>query len=108
MLHGDAAARESEAAAAAVFAAGGSADALPTVEVSASDLEAGMLVAAAFTATGLTESNGAARRLIKQGAAKVNDVSVSDQNAALSADDLVDGTIKLSAGKKRHALVKIV
>tara|TARA_R110000868_G_scaffold3801_2_gene23385 strand:- start:30623 stop:31873 length:1251 start_codon:yes stop_codon:yes gene_type:complete len=108
MLHGDAAARESEAAAAAVFASGGSADALPTVEVSASDLEAGMLVAAAFTATGLTESNGAARRLIKQGAAKVNDVSVSDQNAALSANDLVDGTIKLSAGKKRHALVKIV
>ncbi|MDX1291739.1 MAG: tyrosine--tRNA ligase [Hyphomonas sp.] len=108
LLHGEAAAKESEAAAEAVFAAGGSADALPTVEIPASDLQEGMLVAAAFTAAGLTESNGAARRLIKQGAAKVNDASVPDQNASLSADDLVDGTIKLSAGKKRHALIKAV
>lgn len=108
LLHGEAAAKESEAAAEAVFAAGGSADALPTVEIPASDFQEGMLVAAAFTAAGLTESNGAARRLIKQGAAKVNDASVPDQNASLSADDLVDGTIKLSAGKKRHALIKAV
>jgi tyrosyl-tRNA synthetase len=108
MLHGDAAAKESEAAAAAVFAAGGSAEALPTVDVPTADLETGMLVAAAFTAAGLTDSNGEARRLIKQGAAKVNDVQVKDQNASLAAADLVDGTIKLSAGKKRHALIRAV
>ena len=106
MLHGEAAAKEAEAAASAVFAAGGSAEALPTVEIPTSDLEAGMLVAAAFAAAGLTESNGEARRLIKQGAAKVNDAPVSDQNASISAADIVDGAIKLSAGKKRHALVK--
>lgn len=108
MLHGEAAAKESEAAAAAVFAAGGSAEALPTVEIPTSELEAGMLVAAAFAAAGLTESNGEARRLIKQGAAKVNDASVSDQNASISTADIVDGAIKLSAGKKRHALIKAV
>ena len=108
MLHGDAAAKESEAAAAAVFAAGGSAEALPTVDVPMADLETGMLVAAAFTAAGLTDSNGEARRLIKQGAARVNDVQVKDQNASLAAADLVDGTIKLSAGKKRHALIRAV
>ncbi|MCA8893167.1 MAG: tyrosine--tRNA ligase, partial [Hyphomonas sp.] len=66
------------------------------------------LVAAAFTAAGLTESNGEARRLIKQGAAKVNDQQVKDQNATLAQSDVVDGSIKLSAGKKRHALVKPV
>ena len=108
LLHGEAAAKEAEAAASAVFAQGGSAEALPTVEVAKAEIEGGMLVAAAFMAAGLTESNGEARRLIKQGAAKVNDVQVKDQNAALSADDIVDGTIKLSAGKKRHALVKAV
>ena len=106
MLHGEAAAKEAEAAASAVFAAGGSAEALPTVEIPTSELEAGMLVAAAFAAAGLTESNGEARRLIKQGAAKVNDAPVSDQNASISAADIIDGAIKLSAGKKRHALVK--
>ncbi len=108
MLHGLEAASEAEAAAASVFAGGGTADALPTVEIPSSELSAGYPVAAAFTAAGLSDSNGEARRLIKQGAAKVNDVTVSDQNAILTASDLVDGAIKLSAGKKRHALVKPV
>jgi len=109
MLHGAEAAAESEAAAAAVFAGGGSAEALPTADVSKADLEAGMLVAAAFSAAGLTKSNGDARRMIKQGAAKVNDVAVSDQNAVITlADATADGAIKLSAGKKRHALIRPV
>jgi tyrosyl-tRNA synthetase len=107
MLHGAAAAKESEAAATAVFEVGGSADALPSVDMAAGDID-GMLVAAAFSAAGLTKSNGDARRMIKQGAAKVNDVAVADQNAVLSASDIVDGQVKLSAGKKRHALLKAV
>ena len=106
MLHGEAAAKESEAAASAVFAGGGTAAALPTVEIPSAELFSDYLVAAAFTAAGLTESNGEARRLIKQGAAKINDQQVKDQNATLAESDVVDGTIKLSAGKKRHALVK--
>ena len=109
MLHGPAAATESEAAAAAVFAGGGSAEALPTADVPKADLEAGMLVAAAFSAAGLTKSNGDARRMIKQGAAKVNDVQVTDQNAVITlADATADGAVKLSAGKKRHALIRPV
>ncbi len=109
MLHGADAARESEAAAAAVFAGGGSAQALPTADVPKADLEAGILVAAAFSAAGLTKSNGDARRMIKQGAAKVNDVQVTDQNAVITlADATADGAVKLSAGKKRHALIRPV
>ena len=108
LLHGAAAAIESEKAAAAVFAGGGTAAALPTVELPRSEIESGLLVASAFTSAGLTESNGEARRLIKQNAARVNDTVVSDQNAALSADDIVEGQVKLSAGKKRHALIKPV
>jgi len=108
LLHGAAAAADAEAAARAVFAEGASSDGLPTTEIAQADLEAGLLVAAAFTAAGLTASNGEARRLIKQGAVKVNDTSISDQNAELGPGDLVDGAIKLSAGKKRHALLKTV
>ncbi|KJS35185.1 MAG: tyrosyl-tRNA synthetase [Hyphomonas sp. BRH_c22] len=107
LLHGPEAAAEAAAAAAAVFGEGASADALPTVEVSQADLGIGILVAAAFSAAGLAASNGEARRLIKQGAAKVNDVTVSDQNGVLGTTDLIDGAIKLSAGKKRHALIKV-
>jgi len=107
LLHGEAAAHEAEAAAKAVFSGGASADALPTVIVPQADLEAGMLVAAACAAAGLTKSNGEARRMIEQGAIRLNDVLVTDPNAALSLADLKDGAIKLSAGKKRHALVKL-
>ena len=106
LLHGEAAAKEAEAAAKAVFAGGASADALPTATVPQAELEAGMLVAAACTAAGLSKSNGEARRLIEQGAIRVNDALVSDPNAKVSMADMQDGAIKLSAGKKRHALVK--
>lgn len=109
LLHGPEAARESESAAAAVFAGGGSAEALPTADVPKAELEAGLLVAAAFAEAGLTKSNGEARRMIKQGAAKVNDVTVTDQNALITlADATNDGAVKLSAGKKRHALIRPV
>ena len=107
MLHGAAAAAEAEAAARATFEQGGRADALPTVDVSMGEI-GGLRVAAALTRAGLTESNGEAKRHIKAGAVRVNDAAVSDENAALSAGDLVDGAIKLSVGKKKHALVRAV
>ena len=107
LLHGEAAAREAEAAAKAVFGAGAAADALPTALVPQAELDAGLLVAAACTAAGLSKSNGEARRLIEQGAIRVNDEAVTDPNAKLSAADLKDGAIKISAGKKRHALIKV-
>ena len=107
LLHGEIAAKESELAASAVFGDGSSADALPTATVPHADLAAGMLAAAAFTAVGLSKSNGEARRLIKQGAARVNDAEVSDVNLLLTLSDVGEnGAIKLSAGKKRHALLK--
>ncbi len=106
LLHGEVAAKEAEAAAKAVFGAGASADALPTAFVAPADLEAGLLLAAACTLAGLSKSNGEARRLIEQGAVRVNDETVSDPGAKVSADDLKHGAIKISAGKKRHALIK--
>ncbi|GGB59369.1 tyrosine--tRNA ligase [Henriciella pelagia] len=109
LLHGERAAKEAERAASAVFGGGSVDEALPTTDVPLADIQAGLLTAAAFTAAGLTQSNGDARRLIKQGAAKVNDATVSDQNAVLTGADISnDGVIKLSAGKKRHALIKPV
>lgn len=108
MLHGAEAAREAEEAARATFEGGGRADALPTVEVARAEI-AGMRVAAALTRAGLTESNGEAKRHIKAGAVRVNDAPVSDENAALADSDVTaDGTIKLSVGKKKHALIRAV
>ncbi len=108
LLHGTGAAAEAEAAAGAVFDGGGSADALPSAEIGRDELEKGYLAAAAFCLAGLTKSNGEARRMILQGAARVNDTVLGDENAVLSLADLgADGTIKLTAGKKRHALIRL-
>ena len=90
------------------FEEGISAEGLPTIEVSESELRSGVPVFELLRRAGLAKSNGEARRLIKGGGARVNDVAVSDEMQTVGPDDLDgDGCIKLSAGKKRHALVKL-
>ena len=107
MLHGAAEAKEANLAAVRVFSENTTADSMPTATVSRDELKSGFLVAKGFSLTGLTKTNGDARRLIKQNAAKVNDTAVSDPAKKLDISDIVDGQIKLTAGKKRHALLKI-
>ncbi len=59
--------------------------------------------------SGLTASNGEARRLIKGGGGRINDAAIDSESRVIDLDDLnLDGLIKLSAGKKRHALVRAV
>ena len=109
LLHGQAEAVRAEATAREVFERGGASDALPTAEVSTDELAAGLPVATGFVRAGLAASNGEARRHIKEGAARVNDAVLLDENAILKTIDLRrDGSIKLSIGKKRHALLKVV
>jgi len=56
---------------------------------------------------GLAGSNGEARRHIKQGALKLNDKKVESHELKLSAEDIIDGVVKISVGKKKHALLKV-
>jgi tyrosyl-tRNA synthetase len=71
-------------------------------------LEAGLGVLTAFHKAGLVASNGEARRQIKAGGLRVNDVTVSDEKMVLTRRDLTDSVIKLSLGKKRHVLLRPV
>ena len=58
---------------------------------------------------GRTASNGEARRLIRQGGARLNDVAIAADDRSVGLDDLdADGVVKLSAGRKRHALIRAV
>jgi tyrosyl-tRNA synthetase len=106
MLHGAEAAKAAEQTARDTFAAGGAGGALPTFAVDAAELSAGLPVLALLTGAGFAESNGEAKRLIKGGGVRVNGEVVSDPQATVSENDLQDGAIKISAGKKRHALAK--
>jgi len=107
LLHGEVAARLAADTARQTFEEGAIAENLPTVDISASDLESGIGVLAAFVKAGLVASNGEARRQIKGGGLRVNDVAVSDEKMTLSRAALTpQGVIKLSLGKKRHVLLK--
>jgi tyrosyl-tRNA synthetase len=107
LLHGaDAAAMAAETAR-QTFEEGAIAENLPRIEIPHAELEAGIGVLALFVKAGLVASNGEARRQVKGGGLRVNDVAVADEKMILKAADLTpEGVIKLSLGKKRHVLLK--
>jgi tyrosyl-tRNA synthetase len=106
LLHGAQAAAEAAETARRAFEEGEAAETLPTHLVSAAELEAGIPVYRLFAESGLAASNGEARRLIRGGGARVNDAVVSDEARIVSAADLRDGAVKLSAGRKQHRLIR--
>ncbi len=105
-LHGKDAAESAAKTAMETFEKGGAAGDLPTYNATAAKLAEGLPLFDPFKETGLITSNGEARRHIKAGALKVNDEARKDESP-LGTDDIRDGQIKLSIGKKKHALVKV-
>ena len=106
LCHGADAARAAMETAHQTFAGAGVSDGLPQEELSREEL-AGMGMIAALVKVGFAKSNGEARRLIRGGGARLNDVAVTDEDHGLAETDFVDGRAKISAGKKRHALLVI-
>ena len=108
LCHGEVAAKEAEETARKTFEQGGVGEDLPSITIGKGELDEGLPVITALVQSGLVSSNGEAKRLIKGGGARVNDNKVEAEDLALTLSDLQgDGYIKLSAGKKKHALVKI-
>ena len=105
LLHGAKAAAQAEATARETFEQGGAASGLPTTDITLGELE-NLGILAAAVKVGLAASNGEARRHIKAGALKINDAKVQSHDYVLSAGDINDGVIKISVGKKKHALLK--
>ncbi len=104
MLHGQKAAEDASETARKTFEEGESAAGLPTLEL---DLSAGVGVLQAAVLAGFASSNGDARRSIRGGAIRVNDMPVNDEKMLLTSKNLnSEGVIKLSMGKKKHALLK--
>src|SRR5579883_3503020 len=109
LLHGRAAADEAAEAARRTFEQGALAENLPTITIERAELAHGLGVLVAFVKAGLTASNGEARRQIKGGGLKVNDITVTDEKLVLSEKVLMpEGVIKLSLGRKRHVLLRPV
>ena len=106
LLHGAEAARAAEATARDVFEKGGTGEDLPTLSLSAAEIGEGISIVQLITRSGLAKSGKEAKRLISDNGARLNDAPLTDAGLMITAGDLAE-PIKLSAGKKRHALVTL-
>ena len=106
LLHGADAAETAEATARDVFEKGGVGDDLPTLTLTPSDIADGISIVQLLVKSGLAGSGKEAKRLISEDGAKLNDAPLSDASLVLNARDLAT-PIKLSKGKKKHALVQL-
>ncbi|MGR3571223.1 tyrosine--tRNA ligase, partial [Brevirhabdus sp.] len=104
LCHGRAAAQKAEATAHEVFAEGGTGDDLPTLRLSRAELGEGISVVQLIVRSTLAKSGKDAKRLIADSGARLNDAPLTDAGLVIGAQDLAQ-PIKLSAGRKRHALV---
>ena len=109
LVHGRDAADRAAETARTTFEQGQTSSNLPSIEVPRANLEKGLGVLTASVLAGFVKSTGEARRQVKGGGIKVNDATVTDERHTLSPSDLTEeGVIKLSLGKKRHALIRPV
>jgi tyrosyl-tRNA synthetase len=107
LAHGKAAADDAAETARRTFEEGARAESLPSLSISRARLTAGIPAFELLHEAGLTESRTEARKLIKGGGARLNDKPIASDTAVVSEGDLdPSGTLKLSAGRKRHILVK--
>jgi len=107
LCRGQDAAIAAEATAKKTFEQGETGDNLPSIDVTKDSVDTGLAVIDAMTLIAFSASKGEARRLVKQGAVKINDEAITDTEAKISADSFTNGQVKLSVGKKRHGLIKL-
>jgi len=109
LVHGREEADRAERAADALFGEANDESEVPSSERPAADLAGkGLWVATALVDAGLCKSNGEARRLIRQKGIRVNGEVVADEQLKLTTAHIVDGRIRLQAGKKRHHHLVVV
>ncbi|MBT8456690.1 MAG: tyrosine--tRNA ligase [Rhodobacteraceae bacterium] len=106
LCRGADAAVAAEATAREVFEKGGVGDDLPTLALGADEVGGGISVVQLIVRSGLAKSGKEAKRLITEGGARINDEPLTDAGLMLDAGALAE-PVKLSAGKKRHALVTL-
>jgi tyrosyl-tRNA synthetase len=107
LAHGAEAAAAAAETARRTFEEGGIGDQLPMLEVPRAELQRGIPAFELLRRCGLAASNGEARRLIKGGGGRINDSVIADETRLVTSTDVnAQGAIKLSAGRKKHAIVR--
>ncbi|MDE3059949.1 MAG: tyrosine--tRNA ligase [Pseudomonadota bacterium] len=108
LCHGDRAAKQAAETARKTFEEGGVGQDIPVFALAADELGKGIPAYDLMRRAGLAESGGEAKRLIRGGGGRVSDRRIEDENELIGPAQFgKDGSLKLSAGKKKHVLVKL-
>ena len=107
LCHGERAAKQAAETAQKTFEQGGIGADIPVFEISAAELGKGIAAYELIRQSGMADSGGDAKRLIRGGGARINDQKITDENDRIGPTHFTDGSLKLSAGKKKHVLVKL-
>lgn len=108
LCHGEQAAKEAQETAIKTFELGDISQNLPTLEMKIEEIEKGIFAYNVLNQLKLCNSNGEGKRLIKGNGVKINDKTIEDENYLLTKSDINNGNIKISAGKKKYALIKVI
>ena len=108
LCHGERAARQAADTAKKTFEEGGVGKDIPVFELNIAELGKGIAAYELFRRAGLADSGGEAKRLIRGGGGRVNDRKVEDESEIISPGLFINGELKLSAGRKKHVLVRVV
>ena len=100
LVHGQEEADKAQAAAEAVFGAGGASENMPTTEIAASEISSGLSMLDCMVKTGIIASKGEGRRLVQQGGVSLNGNKISDVNYMLTDADFENGEAIIKKGKK--------
>ncbi len=108
ILHGEKAAKKAEQTAKKTFEGGGLGEDLPEINVSEKEINKGVAFLEFLSNKKITSSKSEARRAIANRGFKINDKVIVDEKKNLSLDDFKNKTLKLSFGKKKHYIIKII
>ncbi len=108
ILHGEIASKRAYVTAKETFISGGSGDELPEIKVNSIKFRNGLKLIEFLSSSKIFSSKSEARRAIENKGLKINNLTVNDPKKLIGLEDFKDKTLKISFGKKKHFLIKII
>tara|TARA_B100001093_G_scaffold160264_1_gene152634 strand:+ start:1177 stop:2415 length:1239 start_codon:yes stop_codon:yes gene_type:complete len=108
ILHGEIASKNSEQTAKETFEGGGLGTNLPEIKIKSSEINLGVNLLEFLSKSKIMPSKSEARRVIESKGLKIDNITVIDENKILKTTDFKENVLKISHGKKKHYLIKII
>ncbi|MDC1093166.1 tyrosine--tRNA ligase [Pelagibacteraceae bacterium] len=108
ILHGEMASKKAEQTAKETFEGSGLGSGLPEIKVKLNELNNGINLLEFLSNNKITLSKSEARRVIANNGLKINNILVDDEKKILHKVDFKEKVLKISYGKKKHYIIRII